>query len=552
MTTTPDHDDFSERLTAHLQTEAELIPTLPTDLAATDRIERRAVRKQRRRTAAVGTAMALAVAGVGGGAMLASAPTNELISADQVSDTADDALTEELAEATTAAASEEGDNGGSSGTLEAPELISDGPAMGWIEVPSPGGNATDVFVHDGRFFTIANSPGAPATLWSSTDGTAWSDRPLPGEADNWSGMSSGDAIVLTGFPRPDDPEQPIQNETWFSTDLGETWRTVDLPDSSPSAGVDSFTTVTALGDVVLATVSSDAVSEGPDGLSFAVYRSVDSGPFEPVDLGQLELGDFAEVSVKAGAFELVIYDNFERRFVSSDGATWTSVSSTSIFRQVVQPGENDQLALSYSSEFPSLERSSDGGATWQEPFEIDDLLIVAAAFNDDGYVLSVQTGTDAEFEEAPVFDFEPTLTKGDLVITVDVEFAEITVTDATTGTEVFRTELDDNGEGEGLTYDEELDVVTITDIDTGELIVSFTGEEFGAANEEQFSALDTFPSGLQIGFTADGETYGWQTPEEAFGVDTGWVDVDSNGEVILATVFSGNGLRIFAATGPTG
>ncbi len=554
MTDSHNTDEFSERLTDHLRDEAELIPHLPTGGDATDRIERRAVRAQRRRTAAVGTAMALAVAGVGAGAMLASAPTNELISADQVSLTADDALTEELDEATAATTNESADaaDGSSSDSLEPPALVSDGPAMSWTEVAAPTAEFVDVFVHEGQFMAVGNSSDGTSSLWSSADGTDWAQRPVPVTAENWSAVSSGDAIVITGFPPSDDVEDPSFGQTWFSIDLGDNWRLLDLPGINTPTGFDGFSTVAALGDVVVASVTIDDPASAPNGPLVTLFRSVADGPFEPVDLGQLELGDFVEVRVNAGAFELTVYDNFERRFTSSDGETWTGASTSSTFRQVVQGGAQDQLALSYSGEFPSLQRSSDGGATWQEPFEIDDLLVVGAAFNADGYVLNVQAGGFEEFEEPLVSTMRPSLTKGGFEISIDVEFEEITVIDLESGEEVFRTELDENGEGDGLTYDEGDDVVTITDQETGEIILSFSGEEFAAANEAMFNGIDGLSSNMQIGFTADGETYGWQTAAEAFGVDGGWIDLDSNGDVILATVFTSEGPAVFAATGPTG
>lgn len=551
----PNDEELSDRLSLHLRDEAELIPTLPTGVAATDRIERRAVRAQRRRTALVGAAMAISVAGVGAGAMVASAPTNELISADQVSDTADDALApepdpDENAAALDADSTAEADPSGTSdGTLEPPTLISDGPAMGWTEVVVPSADFLDVFVHDGLFMAVALAGDESTALWSSADGVDWSERPVPVSGQNWSAMSAGDAIVLTSFVPAEDIDEPGFEETWFSTDLGESWTALDLPDVAPG-GPSGFTMVAAIGDIAVASVTLDD-PEGGIPSTVALYRSVGGGPFEPVDLGQLELGEFAELGVVRDSFQLTIYDGIERRFVSADGETWTGAPSQDGFRQVVQGGDADQLALSYSSEFPSLERSSDGGATWQEPFEIDQLLVVGAAFNDDGYVLAVQTGVE-DFTEPPMLTIEPSLTKGDLEINVEVDFAQITVIDLTTGDEIFRTELDDSGEGEGLTYDEEADVVTITDPSTGELIVTFTGEEFAAANEDEFSSVDSFSSGVQLGFTVDGERYGWQTVEEAFGVEAGWVDIDSNGDIILATVFSDSGPTLFAATGPTG
>lgn len=108
-------DAVSTRIRQHLHDEADLVPVLASDSAAADRIERRAVRAQRRRTAVVGAAMALTVGAVGIGAISLSGPKNDVITADQPTDSTVGTTLEDSS-ATTGSDSGEGEDGTPSST----------------------------------------------------------------------------------------------------------------------------------------------------------------------------------------------------------------------------------------------------------------------------------------------------------------------------------------------------------------------------------------------------------------------------------------------------
>ncbi len=552
-----DHETVEQRVQRHLRNEAELVPLLPVGTAATDRIQRRAVRAQRRRTVAVGSAMALTIAAAGFGALSTTAPTNDLITADQVNESVDVLNTPQESEASTSdGASDGAPNGESAPTVEA-LLASPGPTMAWSEIAESPPITSDVVVYNGSFIGLG-SDNNNVVLWVSEDGTQW--RPVESELNfrPWGLRAVGDALVVSGTaPSPDELDEGFIDEnvrTAYSLDGGQTWIEPDLAPTDDSSQEVGEVSIAAIGDVVIAARTAFSPSGDVD---TSLHRSIGGAAFEPLEISSFSISDFPDLRVIGDELQIGSYGSDSTVAVSTDGLTWVIEPDTSSTRDIVQSTPDRLIAFSYAEDAALIERSTDGGETWLAPFDLPAVNLLGAAVNEDGYVLTAfaedwEPGTEDSFEIEPL-----TLEKDDLAITVTFgsDISELFVVDLETGEEIFRSQMvGDADEGPGIAYDEDLEVITITDLETDAVVVTFSEQEFAdvIAASPLATAPEQFGPSTLIGFTEDGTEFSWQTTEDAFGLPgAAWADVTSDGSSILAVVLTAEGdSRVFIATGP--
>lgn len=105
---------------------------------------------------------------------------------------------------------------------------------------------------------------------------------------------------------------------------------------------------------------------------------------------------------------------------------------------------------------------------------------------------------------------------------------------------------------EGVREVEEGDVFELTfeDPDTGEDLVTFTMEDLEAMFGDQMETRDSHFPEMWVGWSADGFTWGWQTVQEAFGLD------DGDAQVIVAVAVGGDfvvaSVQVFEPAGANG
>ena len=96
---------------------------------------------------------------------------------------------------------------------------------------------------------------------------------------------------------------------------------------------------------------------------------------------------------------------------------------------------------------------------------------------------------------------------------------------------------------EGVREVEEGDVFELTfeNPDTGEDLVTFTMEDLEAVFGAQMETLDSHRPEMWVGWSADGSAWGWQTVQEAFGLD----DVDAQAIVAVGGDFVVASVQVF-------
>jgi len=210
------------------------------------------------------------------------------------------------------------------------QVTGDGPLFGWTS-------------------DISVSPSIPSDLYRSTDGTTWTQVPIPAEFSIVAATATSTHIALLGFAIPADATVVVEMVTLLSDDAGLTWRSIPVDVTLPRRKADATLVrpasglIAAYGTTVVASFSTaDGWDDLPDitmdstGSAIPsdrpLYVSVDDQPFEKVD-GELSPGPTIAMSVSNGQFLVLATPPLAGNatpgvlWQSNDGRTWTSLGS---------------------------------------------------------------------------------------------------------------------------------------------------------------------------------------------------------------------------------
>ena len=206
---------------------------------------------------------------------------------------------------------------------------------------------------DGPLFAwtsdISVSPSIPSDLYRSTDGTTWSQVPIPAGFSIVAATATSTHVALLGFVIPADATAAVDMVAMLSDDAGLTWRTIPFDVTLPRRKADATLVrpasglIAAYGTTVVASFSTaDGWDDNPDVIMDStgsaipsdrpLYVSVDDQRFEKVD-GEPSPGPTVALSVSNGQFlvlatpPLVGGTTPAVLWQSNDGRLWTSLGS---------------------------------------------------------------------------------------------------------------------------------------------------------------------------------------------------------------------------------
>ena len=261
--------------------------------------------------------------------------------------------------------------------------------------------------------------------------------------------------------------------------------------------------------------------------SFEIFRSLDGGPFEAAEVDP-PLGDWHPgwLRVVDGEFVASLTNESGDTLVyrSADALEWEHGDPINAYIDGVTTDGVSLFAQSYSDDGPMFIRSDDAGRRWTD-------FVVPEVAN--GEVVIISAGPaglavlGAFMSEESVEEPSALLIEKDgyrLTITND---NETIVIDLATGETVLYLGPDER-ESEFVIEDE--NGLTILDQETLETLVTITWGDF----EEAFNEAYGEPSEpeLFIGWSADGEHWGWQFTVEAFGANGGAQFAVGDGAVV--------------------
>ena len=261
--------------------------------------------------------------------------------------------------------------------------------------------------------------------------------------------------------------------------------------------------------------------------SFQILRSLDGGPFEAAEVDP-PLGDWHPgwLRVVDGEFVASLTNESGDTLVyrSADALEWEHGDPINAYIDGVTTDGVSLFAQSYSDEGPVFIRSDDAGRTWTD-FGVPEVV--------NGEVVIISAGP-AGFAVLGAFMSEPTVEEtSELLIEKDgyrltiTDDNETIVIDLDTGETVLYLGPDER-ESEFVIEDE--NGLTILDQETLETLVTITWGDF----EEAFNEAYGEPSDpeLFVGWSADGEHWGWQFTAEAFGANGGAQFAVGDGAVV--------------------
>lgn len=166
-----------------------------------------------------------------------------------------------------------------------------------------------------------------------------------------------------------------QGGIWRSTDAGNNWSAVNVP-ALPTFGVSDIAIAPSNSDIIyVATGDADAAIPGVEsnlpGFSYGVIKSVDGGvTWAPTGLSFTPQTNnlVARLWVDPRNADIVLAATYTgMRRTSDGGATWTQVSSTAFFRDLVGNINSPDVlhaATSTRSGGAAIFRSTNNGVTW--------------------------------------------------------------------------------------------------------------------------------------------------------------------------------------------
>jgi len=174
------------------------------------------------------------------------------------------------------------------------------------------------------------------------------------------------------------------------------------------------------------------------------------------------------------------------------------------------------FAQSYSDEGPVFVRSDDRGRTWTD-------FGVPGVASDE--IFSVSAGPagfavfGALFTEPSVVEPRPYLFEKDGYGVNINDDDSLTIVDLATGETVFELAPDEDPADSEFVIMEETSA-TLLDPDTLEQLLTITDSDWERAYQQAFDERRSVPD-FFVGWSTDGETWGWQFATEAFGVNGG-------------------------------
>lgn len=248
---------------------------------------------------------------------------------------------------------------------------------------------------------------------------------------------------------------------------------------------------------------------------FTVYRSLDGGPFEAAESSGPDMGpgwNPGWLRVIDGNFVGALTDGtgLSVTYRSADGLDWELDEPSSTQVDNVTADGPTLYGMERSSTPPSAVRSDDAGRTWTE-VDVGSDIVFSVAGGPAGLAVSGQLD-----------DGSPETVPTSIVVEKDgyvVTFGEdgLTVTEAATGETVLAfgpEEMEASEPPETVAQAPDGSAITFLEPDTLEPLVTITESDL----EEAFSRALTMPE-FVIGWSADGERWGWQTATETFGAN---------------------------------
>jgi hypothetical protein len=265
-----------------------------------------------------------------------------------------------------------------------------------------------------------------------------------------------------------------------------------------------------------------------DTMTLANYRSLAGGPFEAATGDTPVAGDWHPgwLRVLDGEFVAAAMSESGETLIyrSADALEWEHGDPISGYIEDVTTDGVSLFARSFSGERPTFVRSDDRGRTWT------DFDVPGAA---SGEVFALSAGP-AGFAVLGALE-EPGANEP-LVVLIEKDGYQLTmsdinetiVVDLETGEPVLVLGPEDEGMSEFVIEDE--DGITLLDQETLEPLVTITWGEFEQALEQGFG--ERSEPELFVGWSADGEHWGWQFATEAFGANGGAQFAVGDGAVV--------------------
>ena len=277
--------------------------------------------------------------------------------------------------------------------------------------------------------------------------------------------------------------------------------------------------------------------------SFAIYRSVDGGPFEETNLALPESPMFVALLAVGDSFiaQTFSQEGSSNHLRSTNGLDW---EVTELDVELYGPANSGSSLIAYGPTGPA--ESLDGGETWT-PITIGEsnASVFEATRSDLGLTVIANGGVD-NFPNVT-----PELTKDGITLRVEfsgIDSGGITLTDDETGEILREISFDDLNEdgstGPGLIETDD-GHFEIYDLDTGELLFQFTDEEFEDANPELNGPSG--PDAFYIGHTQDGANFNWiPVSELGFGQDE-FPNILATDDVVLLQAQGSSATEIYIA-----
>ena len=396
-------------------------------------------------------------------------------------------------------------------------------------------------------------PARLADVRRSSDGIAICLFPIgfdpAGEVDEGDGDEESDEEGA----EPDESDEAVPADEGFEGEEGDAEPSDEAFEGEPSCeGAEGVEVGIEQLDVTfeqLGLNESDITALEMGSRLFEIFRSLDGGPFEAGEVdppfddwhpGWLRVvdGEFVSAMMNESG-ETLIYR-------SADALEWEHGDPISGYIEGVTTDGVSMFAQSYSDEGPVFLRSDDGGRTWTE-------FGVPGVASDE--IFSVSAGPagvavfGALFSEPSVVEPRPFLFEKDGygVNISDDNF--LTIVELATGETVFELAPDeDPADSEYLIMEETS--ATLLDPDTLKPLLTITDSDWEQAYEQAFDERQSEPE-FFVGWSTDGETWGWQFSTDAFGANGGAQFAVGDGVVVAMyqpfDAADGGAVRIFTA-----
>lgn len=295
-------------------------------------------------------------------------------------------------------------------------------------------------------------------------------------------------------------------------------------------------------------LTDDDVTVLMDGaFPFKIYRSNDGGPFESAaDVGPNDDADWHPgwLRVVNGEFVGSMTNETGLSVISrsADGLEWELGQASPTHIESVTVDGSRLYGVEWSGQQNVVVRSDDSGRTWTE-VDVGNDMIFAAFGGPAGLAVTGQLWDQSAADEPRSI----TIDKDGYIVTFDED--GLTVVEVETGETMLAFGPSELGEAEPPENVIAEPDGSLTFLDPGTLtpLVNVTESDFADAAQASFAQPEFF-----IGWSADGEHWGWQTVTEAFAANGGvQIAVGDDAVVAMYQPFDASDtvtVRIFIAT----